>query len=98
MLAGILVVTIGAVGLFAGAESYGAMIGRLFELRLYGRVIGSMSFFSVTAAATAPVASGWLFDWTGTYRGAFLVLAVLLAVPLAYASLLRAGHDAGETR
>lgn len=119
MLAGILVVTMGAVGLFAGAESYGqlalataligfsggavspffgAMIGRLFELRLYGRVIGSMSFFSVTAAATAPVASGWLFDWTGTYRGAFLVLAVLLAVPLAYASLLRAGHDAGETR
>jgi MFS family permease len=81
----------GLIGFSGGAVSpfFGAMIGRLFALSVYGRVIGSMSFFSVTAAAAAPVASGWLFDWTGSYRDAFLVLLVLLAVPLTYASRLR---------
>lgn len=68
---------------------WGAMIGRLFDLRLYGRVMGSMTLFSVLGSAASPVLSGWLFDATGSYRTLFIALIVLLAIPLLCTPLIR---------
>ncbi|MBL8270843.1 MFS transporter, partial [Steroidobacter sp.] len=68
---------------------FGALVGRLFDLRIFGRALGSMSLVAVTISAAVPVLSGWLFDLTGSYRGLFIGLIVLLAIPLAYMPLIR---------
>lgn len=67
---------------------FGALIGRLFDLQIFGRAIGCMSLVAVTVAASVPVLSGWLFDATGSYRMLFVALAVLMAIPLAYMPLI----------
>ncbi len=68
---------------------WGALIGKLFDIRMYGRVMGAMTLFTVAAASLAPILSGWLFDVTGSYRTLFLVLMALNALPLFYLPLMR---------
>lgn len=79
------------VALAGGGVSpfFGALVGRLFDLRIYGRAIGSMSLVVVTVSAAVPVLSGWLFDATGSYRLMFLTLIVLMLIPLAYTPLIK---------
>lgn len=79
------------VALAGGAISpfYGAMIGRLFDLRLFGRVLGTMSFISFSVAGVAPVISGWVFDLTNSYRMLFIGLIVLMAIPMSLIPLIR---------
>lgn len=110
IFAGILAVSIVALGVFAAAENYqglavatvivafsgggispfyGAMIARLFDLDLYGRVLGTMSLFVFTAGAAAPFASGWIFDVMGSYRMLFIGLMGVMAVPLVCIPLIR---------
>jgi len=87
---GLLLATV-IVALAGGGISpfFGAMVGRLFDLRIFGRVIGSMSLVAVTVSAVVPVLSGWLFDVTGSYRVMFLALIVLMLIPLAYMPLIK---------
>lgn len=68
---------------------WGTMVGRLFDLRLYGRVMGSMKLFTAVGSSTSPVLSGWLFDVTGSYRTLFIALIVLLTIPLLCTPLIR---------
>lgn len=68
---------------------YGAMIAKLFDLRMYGRVLGSMSLFSFSAGAASPIISGWVFDMTSSYRLLFIGLIVLMLLPLACIPMIR---------
>lgn len=73
---------------------WSALIGKLFELRLYARVMGAMTLFTVTASSLAPLLSGWLFDLTGSYRILFLALIALMAIPLFYMPLIHKKDEA----
>lgn len=72
----------------AGLTSvWSALIGDLFDIQLYARVMGAMALFTGAVGSLAPVASGWLYDSTGSYRALFFALIVfllptLLCVPL----------------
>jgi MFS family permease len=68
---------------------FGALVGRLFDLQIFGRAIGCMSLVAVTISAAVPVLSGWLFDATGSYRIMFIALIVLMLIPLAYMPLIK---------
>ena len=55
-----------------------------FGLRAFGAVQGLVLTVSTLGAFTGPVLTGWLYDVTGSYRLAFLLLAIppLVAAPL----------------
>jgi len=87
---GLVAATVAAAVVGGGvAPFFGALVGRLFDLQIFGRVLGSMSLVAVTVSAVVPVLSGWLFDVTGSYRMLFLGLIVLMAIPLAYMPLIK---------
>ena len=58
----------------------GVLASRLFDPRIYGRAIGAVLLCAGFAAALAPVAAGWLYDRTSSYRAALSALIVLLLV------------------
>jgi MFS family permease len=60
----------------------GALVGRLFELRVYGRAIGSLFLVAISVSSLVPFLSGLLYDAFGSYRAMFVTLAVLLVLPL----------------
>lgn len=82
-----------AFGGGAVSPFYGAMIAKLFDLRMFGRVLGAMSLFSFTAGAAAPIASGWIFDLTNSYRLLFLGLIGLMLLPLIFIPMIRVNHE-----
>lgn len=87
---GLLVATamIAAVG--GGVTPFiGAVVGRLFDLRVYGRATGSLFLVAIGVSSLVPVLSGWLYDTAGSYRAMFQVLAALLLLPLAAMPLIR---------
>jgi sugar phosphate permease len=54
-----------------------------------GRIGGIVNFWSQLAAVTAPIVTGYIVDWTRSFRAAFLVAAVFLVLGIAgYAFLL----------
>lgn len=67
----------------------GALVGRLFDARVYGRAIGSLFLVAVGVSSLVPLASGLLFDAVGSYRALFHALALLLLLPLAGTAWLR---------
>lgn len=67
----------------------GALVGRLFDLRVYGRATGSLFLVAIGVSSLVPVLSGWLYDTAGSYRAMFQVLAALLLLPLAAMPLIR---------
>lgn len=80
---GLLVATaiIAAVG--GGVTPFiGALVGRLFDLSVYGRATGSLFLVAIGVSSLVPVLSGWLYDTSGSYRIMFQVMAVLLLLPL----------------
>ena len=85
LMAATAVVAISGGGL---TSFWSALVGKLFAIQFYARVMGTMTLFTVTAGALAPLLSGWLHDLTGSYRTLFLALLVLMAIPLLYSPLL----------
>lgn len=84
-LAGLMFAT-GLVAISGGGLTsfWSTLVGKLFAIQFYARVMGTMTLFTVTAGAVAPLLSGWLHDLTGSYRTLFLTLLVLMAIPLLY--------------
>ncbi|MDO8862933.1 MFS transporter [Haliea sp. E1-2-M8] len=70
---------------------WGALIGRLYALQEYGRVMGVMTLFAVGASSLSPVLAGFLFDLTGNYRQLLLLFIVFTTVALLLVPLLRSG-------
>jgi len=95
---GLLVATaiIAAVG--GGVTPFiGALVGRLFDLRVYGRATGSLFLVAIGVSSLVPVLSGWLHDTSGSYRAMFLILAGLLLLVLAAIPLIRPPPEHGPS-
>jgi sugar phosphate permease len=67
-----------------------------FGLRAFGAIQGLTLTISTVGAFAGPILAGWLYDVTGDYRIAFLLLALgpLVAIPL----ILTAGPEAAPRR
>lgn len=73
-----------ATGLAAGGmlPVWGAMLAWLFGAANYGRVMGQMNPVIVPMYLVAPLLAGVIYDLTGSYRSAFILFIVVLAVLL----------------
>ena len=59
------------------------VVAEYFGMREHGAIFGTILFFGTIGAAIGPIMAGWIFDVTGSYQYAFLILAVLAAIGLA---------------
>ncbi len=53
---------------------------RYFGRKAFGSIGGSMSIFMTPVGVLAPIYTGWVYDKTGSYMSAFVLLAALMAV------------------
>lgn len=70
----------------------------LFGQREYAGIYGIVSMAMAMGTFVATPCWGWLYDWTGSYRGGFPVMAVLLAAAFCLQSLALKLRFAGKTR
>lgn len=72
-------VVVGCFGFFLGA--FGALtpltVQDAFGVKFYGSIMGVMSITMGVSSFLGPLIAGWSFDWTGSYRFAFLLVAAL---------------------
>jgi len=54
-----------------------------FGLAFYGVIMGTITIFMMVGSAIGPLLSGFMYDITGSYHGAFIVfiIAITLAIP-----------------
>ncbi|MDA0225453.1 MAG: MFS transporter [Proteobacteria bacterium] len=64
-------------------------VAELFGTRAHGALFGTVQFFGSLGGAIGPLAAGYLFDSTGSYRIAFAALAALATVGLLLVGRLR---------
>ena len=73
------------------------MIADLFGLSSHGVLFGVVQAGMTLGAFIGPIATGYIFDITGSYRQGFLILGVVGVIGLILAVLLQlAGTNAGE--
>lgn len=60
-----------------------------FGLLFYGTVFGSLNLLNSTGTATGPLFSGLVYDVTGSYVSAFVACAVLMAIAIPAALMVR---------
>ena len=59
------------------------IVAEYYGMRSHGTIFGTILFFGTIGAAIGPIMAGWIFDVTGSYQYAFMVLALLAATGLA---------------
>jgi MFS family permease len=76
---------VAAQGLFGYgiASVFGAMPAELFAGRRFATIFGTLSVFGNIGAGVGPWLTGDLYDRTGSYRSAFILLIVLSMVSIA---------------
>jgi MFS family permease len=74
-----------SVGLASGAflPAWGAILARIYGPLVFGRVMGRMQPVTIVMVILAMPMTGFLFDVTGSYSAAFLVLAAAVVVAVA---------------
>ncbi|MCX7162391.1 MAG: MFS transporter [Betaproteobacteria bacterium] len=74
-----------SVGMASGAflPAWGAILARIYGPLVFGRVMGRMQPVTIVMVMLAMPMTGFLFDVTGSYSAAFLVLAAAVAVAVA---------------
>ena len=72
------------------------LITRVFGLRQYGTIQGTLNFLVIPFAVVSPMLLGLFYDWRGNYHAAVMLLAVLTTVGIASAFLLRLPPLPGE--
>ena len=72
------------------------LITRVFGLRQYGTIQGTLNFLVIPFAVVSPMLLGLFYDWRGNYHAAVMLLAVLTTVGIASAFLLRLPPSPGE--
>ena len=65
------------------------MVAELFGLRAHGVILGMTIFCGMVGGAVGPLVAGMIFDVTGSYQLAFLILAGIIVITLILTSLLR---------
>jgi MFS family permease len=68
-----------------------ALFGDIFGLRNLGKLIGVINISWAVGAAIGPVVGGLIFDITGSYIWAFLLIVVVMAVRPLFIALIRRG-------
>lgn len=59
------------------------IVAEYFGMRAHGAIFGTILFFGTIGGALGPILTGWIFDDTGSYQYAFIMLASLAAIGLA---------------
>jgi nitrate/nitrite transporter NarK len=72
------------------ATFFGNFAAHLFDPQVRGRALGAVLSCAGLAAAFAPVAAGWMYDWTGGYALVLSVLAALLFAAALVSPFMRA--------
>lgn len=65
------------------------IIAELFGLRSYGLIFGASNFGLTIGSAFGPLISGYIFDFSGSYKFAFILCAAIAIVGLIFSSLLK---------
>jgi len=69
-------------GFFYGGKitTIPGLIGAFFGTRSLGEIIGIIHAASLTGGIIGPVLGGYIFDWSGSYRFAFLIAALAFLI------------------
>jgi len=68
---------------------YLLILGRYFGRKAYGSIHGSTTLLRAPVQIAAPVYAGWVYDTTGSYMNAFMVLTAIAALSAIIIFLLR---------
>lgn len=79
-----MVVSAVSVGLASGAflPAWGAILARIYGPLVFGRIMGRMQPVTIIMVMVTMPMTGYLFDLTGSYTAAFLVLAGAILVAI----------------
>ncbi len=55
------------------------LVAEYFGMRSHGAIFGTILFFGTIGGAIGPILAGWIFDVSGSYQYAFMLLAALAA-------------------
>jgi MFS family permease len=84
----VIAVTIGLAN-GGGSTLESPFVAELFGMKSHGLLLGTSEFCFTIGAASGPFVAGYLFDFTGSYRQAFMVGIILAIVGLIMAATLR---------
>lgn len=59
------------------------LVAEYYGMRAHGSIFGTILFFGTIGGAIGPIFAGWIFDTSGAYQNAFLLLATLAAIGFA---------------
>lgn len=96
---GVLVAAIVCFGFFGGAvvPVWSAALSRLYDSRIYGRVLGASSAVVYSLAALSAPTIGLLYDFTQSYQITFVILAsVAILLMLSIARIRPQHHQMAE--
>jgi len=80
---------ISGLGVGAWLPTLSMMSGMNFGLLFYGTVFGTLNLLNSTGTATGPLFSGMVYDLSGSYMGAFITCAILMAIAIPAALMVR---------
>ena len=65
------------------------MTAWLFGLKSHGLVFGTLSLGFTVGASLGPLMTGFIFDINGSYKLAFIILAAIGVIGIAFTAFLR---------
>jgi MFS family permease len=65
------------------------LVADLFGIRAHASSLGMLFFLGMTGGAISPLITGWLYDTTGTYTVAFLIMLGATVVGMLLALLVK---------
>jgi MFS family permease len=77
------------LGVSGGGIMEPIIVAELFGMKSHGLILGVVSFVFTIGGAVGPLATGYIFDFTGNYQIAFLLCAVLGIVAIILGTVLK---------
>ncbi len=77
------------LGMGAPMPVFATMVGRYFGRKSFGSIQGTKMMLMTPVSVIAPIYVGWIYDTTGSYMTAFILLAVFLASAAVLMALIR---------
>ena len=71
------------------AASEAPLVAALFGLRFHGLILGVINFGFTIGAAVGPFLTGYIFDISKSYEGAFLVCTAISVIGIIFTALIR---------
>ena len=73
-------------------------VAELFGTGSHGQLFGMVLFSGTLGGSAGPILTGYIYDVTGSYRLAFILLTALVAIGFLLVSFLRPTEDAAVVR